>query len=231
VMTTWNEILVLGLTEGEYTITETATGLTADFEIEGGADTAVVVFNFEEEEVEEEGFLKILKFSCVGDDDPVFTIVNDDADLGDVELPANCEDPEVDDATFTLTLGELTSAEFTLGDDGGRLIPLTVGTYVLNEVEPNVASSGDIEIVADQTTTVIVFNFAPEDVEGEEEEEEQQGGQQGGQQQRGGQLGGVPDTAMPVTGSSSPAALLALVMLTGLGAAGYAMQAEARRRR
>ena len=57
------------------------------------------------------------------------------------------------------------------------------------------------------------------------------GGKPGGE----GTLGGnppVPNTALDLGSNGTvPAAILALLMLSGLGAAGYAAQAEARRRR
>jgi hypothetical protein len=228
VITAWDEILTLELAPGDYTIVEEGTGLTAEFTIEEGQDSAVVVFNFEEEE-EEEGRLKILKFFCVGAGDPVFTVVDGDADLDDVEdLPEDCVSPEPGDATFTLTMGESTSGEFNLGSDGARLIPLAVGAYTLNEVDPNVASSEEFDITADGTTTVIVFNFA------DEGEGPSGGGPDDNETPRGGTLGGnpVPDTALaPIPTGSVPAALLALLMLSGLGAAAYAVRAEAQRRR
>jgi len=228
VITEWDEILTLDLAPGDYTIVEEGTGLTADFTIADEADTAVVVFNFEEEEEAEEGRLKILKIYCVGEGDPVFTVVDGDATVGNDNLPDNCESPEPGDATFTLTMGELTSGEFTLGDDGARLIPLEVGTYVLNEVDPNEASSGEFDITADETTTAIVFNFVAEGEEGGE------GGPGQGQTPRENTAGGnpLPNTATsPIPTGSVPAALLALLMLAGLGAAGYAVRAEAQRRR
>jgi hypothetical protein len=233
VVTTWDEILTLELGPGEYTIVEEGTGLTADFTIEVDQDTAVVVFNFEEEQAAEEGLLKILKFYCVGEGDPVFTVVAGDMTVGDVELPDTCESPEAGDATFTLTMGESTSGEFTLGDDGARLIPLEVGTYVLNEVDPNEASSGAFDITADATTTAIVFNFV---AEGEQPGGGGPGGEtpNQGETPREGTQGGnpLPNTATsPVPTGSVPAALLALLMLAGLGAAGYAVRAEAQRRR
>ena len=230
VTTEWEEILTLDLAPGDYTIVEEGTGLTADFTVLAEGDTAVVVFNYDEEAEENEGRLKILKFYCVGEGDPVFTAVDGDAGLADVTLPANCESPEPGDADFTLTMGELTSGVFDLGDDGARLIPLPAGTYVLNEVDPNEASSAEFAVTADETTTVIVFNF-------EEEGEAPNEGTQGGNPKPKpgeGTLGGnpLPNTAIsPTPTGSVPAALLALLMLSSLGAAAYAVKAEVRRRR
>jgi uncharacterized repeat protein (TIGR01451 family) len=227
VMTAWDEILTLELAPGDYTIVEEGTGLTTDFTVLADGDTAVVVFNYGEEE-EENGRLKVLKFYCVGEGDPVFTAVDGDAGIADVTLPANCESPEPGDADFTLTTGELTSGVFDLGDDGARLIPLPAGTYVLNEVDPNDASSDEFAVTAGETTTVIVFNF---EAEGEEPNEGTQGGNP---QPNEGTLGGnpLPNTAIsPTPNGSVPAALLAMLMLSGLGAAAYAVKAEVRRRR
>ena len=227
VVTTWDEILTLDLAPGSYEITEEGTGLSASFEIVEGGDTAVVVFNFEEGE---QGNLKILKFFCVGEGDPVFTVVDGDATLGDVDLPDNCDSPEPGDATFTLTTGDSTSGEFTLGSDGARLIPLAVGTYVLNEVDPNEASSGEFDITADETTTAIVFDFEGEGTEGGNPPG---GNTPGGNAPGEGTLGGTPDTAMDpaTTTGTQTSALLALLAMSALGAAGFAARAEVRRRR
>jgi hypothetical protein len=241
VMTEWDKILTLELAPGDYTIVEEGTGLTADFTVVAEGDTAVVVFNYGEE-AEENGRLKILKFYCVGEGDPVFTAVDGDADLDDTTLPTNCASPTPGDADFTLTMGELTSGVFDLGDDGARLIPLAGGTYVLNEVAPNEASSAPFAVTANETTTVIVFNFE-EEGEGPNENPNEGGEQpnQGGPgpttvttgTPREGTLGGnLPNTAIsPTPNGSVPAALLALLMLSSLGAAAYAVKAEVRRRR
>ena len=227
VMTTWDEILTLGLAPGSYHIVESGTGLEADFEIVADGDTAVVVFNFLGEE-EEEGNLKILKFFCDGEGDVVFTIADGDAELGDVDLPDNCENPTAGNAEFTLNDGESDSAVFELGTDGARLIPLTVGSYTLTEVDPNEATSEEFDVTAGETTTVIVFDF---EAGGEGPGGEGPGGEGPGGE---GTLGGnptVPNTAMDLgTTGTLPAAILALLMLSGLGAAAYAANAEARRR-
>lgn len=221
VQTTWDEILTLGLAPGSYEIVEEGTGLSATFEIVADGDTAVVVFNFLGEE-EEEGNLKILKFFCEGDSDVVFTIADGDAGIADVELPADCQNPTPGDADFTLNDGETDSAVFDLGTDGARLIPLAAGAYTLTEVDPNDATSDEFAVTAGETTTVIVFDFERE-------------GTAGGNPPNEGTLGGnppLPNTALDLGSNGTvPAALLALLMLSGLGAAGYAAHAEARRRR
>jgi hypothetical protein len=102
--------------------------------------------------------------------------------------------------------------------DAESLVSAEGGVIVLN---PSVAEDGMIMLH--------VYNFAVADGEGEGPGVQQPGeGELPGGPQVG--EGTLPDTAIPVTGAA-PAGLLALVMLTGLGAAGYAMQAEARRRR
>ena len=155
-----DEIIELQLPPGTYTITEEGTGLSAEFTIEAGADTAIIVFNFENE-----GLLKVVKLFCDAETtEVVFTILEgEDAGPGGLDLPPGAQNCEPGDATFTLDDGP----EFTVGDDGVRLIPLDAGAYVLAEVSPHEATSDEFNVNADETTTVIVFNLEGETVEGD----------------------------------------------------------------
>ena len=74
-----------------------------------------------------------------------------------------------------------------------------------------------------------VYNFAEAGTSPNEGTKGNQGGPKTGEGTLAGQL---PNTATePFTGTSMPVALVAFLMLTGLGAAAYAMKAEAARRR
>jgi hypothetical protein len=74
-----------------------------------------------------------------------------------------------------------------------------------------------------------VYNFAEAGTSPNEGTKGNQGGPKTGEGTLAGQL---PNTATePFNGTSMPVALVALLMLSGLGAAAYAMRAEAARRR
>jgi hypothetical protein len=157
----------------------------------------------------------------------VFTVVDGDAGLGDIDLPAECSNPEPGDADFTLNDGENTTGVFDLGNDGARLIPLAVGTYTLTEVNPNDGTSDEFDVTAGETTTVIVFDFEAGEVEPGNPPTDGNG------PDGEGTLGGnptVPNTAMDLP-VSPMSAVLALLMLSMLGVAGVAARAEVRRRR
>jgi hypothetical protein len=208
---------------GEFTITEDSTGASANYEIEAGLLTAVLFINYEGEEELGTGLVKIIKLACTGPEDGVVMTVLP-GDHTTTDLPAGAEDCEPSDASFRFDDGTSLSSEFTVGDDGFRLVPVTVGTYTLHETQPYQGESSSFEVTDGGIVTVIVFNLFEGDVTPGE-------GEQPGQPQQPGE-GTLPDTATaPGPIGSVPAALLALVMLTGLGAAAYTMQAEARRRR
>jgi hypothetical protein len=229
----WGEVSTEGgsvtfeLPAGDYVLTEVETGaMSGTVTVVEGALTIVLVTNFEGEgELPgETANLKIVKWFCDGEEAEVrFEVLG-----GDVAIPnpANCV---LGNATFALNDPD---SETTFTTSGGVLwlTGLPLGTHTLYEVAPNEASVEFTLTTAGGWVTIFAFNIAAEGVEGQPGN----GGQQPGEGQLPGQPrpgeGTLPDTAVPVTGAV-PAGLLALVMLTGLGAAGYAMQAEARRRR
>jgi uncharacterized repeat protein (TIGR01451 family) len=231
---TWTDVSVgedgiieLDLEPGEYTITETSTdevpAPSAVFTIEADHITLVLVINNEGQEAPR-GELKLVKLYCDADTDSVtFTVEG-----GDAPIPSlvNCE---LGDATFTLNDG----APFTIGDDGILFASVPVGDHTLAEVAPYVGST-EFTIVEGEITTIIVTNNeAPN--EGEQPGGGGPGGEQPGQNEtpREGTQGGnpLPDTAtLPAPSGSIAAILLALAMLSGLGAVGLAA-VEARSRR
>jgi Prealbumin-like fold domain len=192
----------------------------------------------------ESGFVKVIKFMCPseapdGFENPEFLELEGDAnegDLNDDQLP-----PAFDDCDRAGT-GDLDEAQFSLGafefwtgvaegdeDAGIAVVEIGIGDHVLSEISPIEATGPTLTVEDGETVTVIVINF-------EEEEPSGGGGTAPGSAQtpRGGTLGGnpLPNTALPVDeAGSASAALLALLMLGGLGAAGYVAQLEARRRR
>jgi hypothetical protein len=108
---------------------------------------------------------------------------------------------------------------FTPGSDDADTL---VGTIA--NVEATGVITIDTTLDEDDSVMIHAYNFVTEEVQGGNPT----------QRPRGGTLGGnpVPDTAMePTAGTTVPAAILALLMLSGLGMAGYAARAEARRRR
>ena len=221
VMTEENGSIEFSLPESEnaYVITEDITGESAEFFVEDGALTAIVVLNLVEVE-EDTGLLKVIKLFCESDEATVeFSVEGGDAP---VPVISGCE---VGDATF-----ELGDDTFSVGEDGIALLVVEVGEYTFAEVDPNEAEyDGTITIDEGEITTVIVINTFVEDELGgggtsPDTDETPREGTAGGNP--------LPDTAtLPIPGGSVPAALLALAMLSGLGAAGYAMATEARRRR
>ena len=216
-------ILELFLEPGEYTITETSSteepAPSAVFTIEADHITLVLVINNEGQE-EPRGQLKLVKLFCDAETDSVtFTVEG-----GDVP-PPSLENCELGDATFTLNDG----TPFVVGDDGILFASVPVGDHTLAEVAPYLGST-EITVTEGEITTVIVTNNEAPD------EGEQPGGGGPGQNEtpREGTQGGnpLPNTATsPIPSGSVPAVLLALLLLTGLGAASYAVTAEARRRR
>ena len=208
--------------ENAYVITEDVTGESAEFFVDDGALTAIVVLNLVEQE-EDTGLLKVIKLFCEGD----AASVEFSVEGGDIPVPAisGCE---VGDATF-----ELGDETFSIGADGIALLVVEVGEYSFAEVAPNEAEyDGTIVVEEGEITTVIVINTFDE---GEEGGGGGGGGTTPGQNvtPREGTQGGnpLPNTAtLPNPTGSVPAALLAMLMLSGLGAAAYAVRAEAHRR-
>ena len=166
---TWENVSVgddglieIPLPDGSYTITETSTdedpAPSAGFTIEDGMITVVIVINLEGEE-DEEGQLKIVKLFCDAEEDGVtFTIE------GGNQLPPSLENCELGDAAFSLNDG----ATFTIGSDGIWFASVPVGSYTLEEVLPNQATSPSFDVELGEITTVIVVNNESEG-EGEEE--------------------------------------------------------------
>lgn len=205
VVTDENGIVEVTLDPGDYTITEDLSGESTTFTIADNQTTAVVVINLIGED---EGVIKVIKLFCEAEGDSVTFTVE-----GGNQLPPSLDNCEAGEATFTLNDGD----EFTV--DGIRLIPVSVGSYVLAEVDPNTGTSESFEVTAGETTTVIVVNN-----EGGEGEVDAGGGTSGGDED-------VSDTAQPSSASSIPAVIWALVLLAALGGLGTWSRAEARRRR
>ena len=209
--------MAAGVSENAYTITEDVSGESTEFFVEEDSITVIVVLNLVPEE-EDAGLVKVIKLFCEGDEAGVTFMVEG----GDAPVPT-IEDCEVGDATFML--GDMTIEV----EDGLAIQIVDVGEYTFAETDPNVAEyDGTITIEEGEITTIIVFNTF------EEGEQPGGGGPGSGETPREGTQGGnpVPDTALlPNPTGSLPAALLALLMLAGLGTAGYAVRAEARRRR
>lgn len=205
----------LPASEDAYTITEDLSGESTEFFVADGEFTAIVVLNLVPEE--EAGLVKVIKLFCEGDEATVEFIVEGNTNA-DVPVISGCE---VGDATFELGDMEIVT------EDGIALVLVEAGDYSFAETDPTAAEyDGLITVVEGEITTIIVINTFVED--------EQSGGGGGTAPGGEGTLGGnpLPNTSTsPIPTGSLPAGLLALVMLTGLGAAGYAMQAEARRRR
>ncbi len=166
--------------------------------------------------------VKVIKLFCEGEAATVEFIVEG----GDAPVPtiSGCE---VGDATFELGDLEITT------EGGIALQIVSVGEYSFAETDPNEATyDGTLVVEEGEITTIIVINTF-------EEGEQPGGGGPGGETPnhgetpREGTQGGnpLPNTATPATTGSVPAALLALLMLAGLGAASYAVRAEAQRRR
>ena len=228
-VTTVGGTITFELPAGDYVLTEEETGaVSGTITVVDGVVTIVLVTNFEGEGEQpvETGNLKVVKWFCEDDEADVrFEVLDGDAAIPN---PADCE---LGEATFTLNDPE---SETTFTTEGGVLwltgVPIGT-THTVFEVAPN---EGSVEFTIDEAdawVTVFVFNFeGGEGLAPEEETPTTRGGElpsQGGPGQ-----GTLPNTATaPAPTTSVPAALLAMVMLTGLGAAGYAMQAEARRRR
>jgi len=235
------------LAPGWYVLDEPATELfeggTIRFEIREGTLTRIVVRN---DVGEETAFVKVIKYFCDTEspedfEDP-WLVIEDDADAEDVtaELPSNFDDCSLGgtngnpEAQFSLNGSTFWTGVGAGDEDSGQaVVQVALDTYVLSEVDPMEVTGPTLVLDEDgEVVTVFWFNFEDEGVapEEEEEEEEQREGTRGSQAGPG--QGTLPNTAtLPDPTGSVPAALLALAMLTGLGAAGYAMQAEARRRR
>jgi uncharacterized repeat protein (TIGR01451 family)/fimbrial isopeptide formation D2 family protein len=203
--------LLIELPPGEYTITEDSSGESTTFTIADGQLTAIVVINLVGED---EGLIKLIKLFCTADEDSVsFIIIG-----GDSTPPATLDDCEAGDATFTLNDG----AEFTVGPDGIRLIPVAVGDYVLEEVAPNTGTSPSFEVTEGEITTVIVVN--------NEAEEEGNGNGNEGTAGGGGGPGTSPDTATDLPSGSMPVPLLALIALLAVAGVAKANFASVRSR-
>ncbi|MCV0377593.1 prealbumin-like fold domain-containing protein, partial [Microbacterium sp.] len=214
----------LPASENAYLLTEDLSGESAEFWIEDGAITVVLVTNWIPEEAEN-GTLKVIKLFCETDDAAEAGVAFQ-VEGEDVSVPV-LQGCTVGDATFTLG-----DDEFSVGPDGLAILTVEVGEYDFAEIAPNAAVyAGTVPVVEGEYTTVIVYNTFVED---------EQGGGGGGvtpgqsQTPREGTAGGnpLPNTATtPAPGGSLPAILLALTALGALAVGGQRMAAEARRRR
>jgi uncharacterized repeat protein (TIGR01451 family) len=207
----------LPVSENAYVITEDISGESAEFFVEDGSITVILVLNLVPEE-EDAGLVKVIKLFCEGEEAGVtFMVEGEDAPVPTI---SGCE---VGDATFQL--GDLIIEV----EDGIAIQIVDVGEYTFAETDPNEAEyDGTIVVEEGEITTIIVFNTF------EEGEQPGEGGPGQNETPREGTQGGnpLPNTATsPIPTGSVPAALLALLMLAGLGAAGYAVHAEAQRRR
>jgi len=245
-----------GLPAGTYTLTEagpadvdcvivSATGAgvvsfdddSVTIELAEGADVTVTIVNDCEqagEEEEEFGHISVVKETDEDDPSESFAFVatwdGDGFSLMDGDLEPSGDLLAGQDYTIT---EELTAAQIAAG-------------WSLDDIECTGTASENIALDGASVTITLVANedvvctftneleedegVTPEEEDEDEEEEEQREGTRGSQAGPG--QGTLPNTAtMPEPTGSVPAVLLALAMLTGLGAAGYAMQAEARRRR
>jgi hypothetical protein len=208
----------LPLSENLYTITEDLSGESAQFLVDSEF-TVILVLNLIPQE-EDTGLVKVIKLFCEGDEASVeFIVEGEDAP---VPLISGCE---LGDATFEL-------GDMEIETTGGLAVVIAdVGSYTFAETDPNEATyDGTIVVEEGEITTIIVINTF------EEGENPSEGGPGPGQGEtpRENTAGGnpLPNTATsPIPTGSVPAALLALLMLAGLGAAGYAVRAEAQRRR
>ena len=206
-----------------YLITEDLSGESAEFWVEDGAVTVILVINWIPEEVDN-GTVKVIKLFCETDDAAEAGVAFQ-VEGADVAVPV-LEGCTVGDATFTF--GDDT---FSVGADGLAIFTAEVGEYDFAEIAPNAAVyAGTVPVVEDGYTTVIVFNTFVEDEQGG-------GGTAPGQSQtpREGTAGGnpLPDTATsaPAPGGSLPAILLALMAIGAMAVGGRLMAAEARSRR
>ncbi|HSK94466.1 MAG TPA: hypothetical protein VLA76_10475 [Candidatus Angelobacter sp.] len=225
VMTGENGIIEFPLPDSDepYTITEDMSGASAQFWVEDGALTAILVINWVEDD---EGLLKVIKLFCDGEEASVEFAVEG----GDVPVPV-LQGCDVGDATFLL--GD--DIEFSTGADGLALLSVDAGLYTFAELLPNAAEyDGMVEIVDGEITTVVVFN-----TEGEEGEEAtptptptptpSSEGVAGGTPTPTGSA--IPDTATsPAMSGQLSAMALALLALLSMGVLLYARLAEARRR-
>ena len=223
VMTDENGILEIELpaSENAYVITEDLSGESAEFFVEDGAITTIAVLNLVPED--EAGLVKVIKLFCEAEGEPT---VSFSVEGGDAPVPV-ISDCEVGDATFEL-------GDMTIETEGGIAINLVdVGEYTFAEVDPNEATfDGTVVVEEGEITTIIVINTFEEGEQGGEGPGQNETPREGTQGGSGGPSGGLPNTATsPIPTGSVPAALLALLMLAGLGAAGYAVRAEAHRRR
>jgi hypothetical protein len=214
----------LPVSENAYLLTEDLSGESAEFWVEDGAVTVILVVNWIPEEAGN-GTVKVIKLFCETDDAAEAGVAFQ-VEGEDIAVPV-LEGCTVGDATFDF--GEDT---FSVGADGLAIFTAEVGEYDFAEIAPNAAVyAGTVPVVEGEFTTVIVFNTFVED---------EQGGGGGGvtpgqsQTPREGTAGGnpLPDTSTaPAPGGSLPAILLALMAIGALAVGGQRMAAEARSRR
>jgi hypothetical protein len=204
------------LDPGDYVIEEDMSGATAEFSVAANQVTAIVVVNYVAVAGEETGQLKVLKYFCDVENENLveFFPEGDAPDLEDCD-PA--------DAEFTIDGGAAFSTE---GGIAVRVLPEGEG-YVLAEV--STGASTEFDIVAGEITSIIVLNFVESGVSpGENGNGGAPGGEQGVQPGQGGP-GMLPDTAAQPFGGA-PIAVLAVVLMAGLGGLGAWNLVSVRRR-
>lgn len=235
-----NQKTFTGLVAGSYSVTESVTTgwtltsitcsaggtvnmgtRTANITLAAGADVTCTFVNTQEGQQAQTGSITILK-NAVPDDAQDFAFTTTGTGLSGFSLDDDANATLSNQKTFSgLAAGTYTVAESSVA--GWTLTSLTCSPSASVTVTGATAS---INLTAGANVTCTFVNT-------------KQGSgtlpNQGGPTTtpRSGTLAGnLPNTATePFTGSSLPVALVALVMLSGLGAAAYAMKAEAARRR
>jgi hypothetical protein len=210
VVTGADGIVEVTLAAGTYLLVEPESGASAEFTIADGQLTAAIVTNFVAAEV---GQVKVVKFFCeTGGTGVTFTIEG-------IDPPPSLEGCEPGDASF-----ELDGQAFTT-TGGIALLDVAAGTYVLAETDPNVATSGEFDVVAGEITTIIVVNYPAAPAVVASPSPSPAAGVLGGTPTptpRGAVLGGAGGPAqLPNTASGAPiegaAVALSLLMLASLG--------------
>ncbi len=127
---------------------------------------------------------------------------------------------------------------FTPGSEDETALASSIATVESTGVITLDTSMASASALSDGMIMLHVYNFASEEGEGGvapgtggQPSQAPRGDVRGSQGGPGGQGGVLPDTAAAPFSGSVPAAVLALLMLSGLGVASYAVAAEVRRRR
>jgi hypothetical protein len=235
-----NQKVFTSLAAGSYSVTESATDGrdltsitcsaggaadlatgTANITLAEGADVTCTFVNTKEGQQAEAGSITILK-NAVPDDAQDFAFTTTGTGLSNFSLDDDADATLSNQKTFTgLSAGMYTVAESAV--TGWTLTSLTCSPSASVTVSGAMAS---INLAAGANVTCTFVNT-------------KQGSgtlpNQGGPTttpRQGTLAGNLPNTATaPFDGTSMPVALVTLLMLSGLGAAAYAMKSEAARRR